>query len=127
MYARTAHDRWTTASNGALALVQAEGLPVSDLTDAHLEHFYFAGSDASPTARVGLEIYGTDALLRSLVVSAEARTKGTRSALVLHAGDYASAHHVRAIYIDASIAGMRRRRSNRHGSLPAFARRVQRS
>jgi amino-acid N-acetyltransferase len=88
----------------ALALLQAEGLPVSDLTDSHLEHFFFVGSDGSPSALVGLEIYGTDALLRSLVVSAEARSKGTGSALVRHAEGYASAHHAHAIYLLTTTA-----------------------
>jgi amino-acid N-acetyltransferase len=96
--------RGRPAQSSALALLQAEGLPASDLTEAHLEHFFFVGSDGSPTALVGLEIYGTEALLRSLVVSAEARTKGTGSALVLHAEGYASAHHVRAIYLLTTTA-----------------------
>jgi amino-acid N-acetyltransferase len=63
-----------------VALLEAEGLPVSDLTDSHLQHFFFTGAADSPTALVGLEIYGIDALLRSLVVSADARTQGTGSA-----------------------------------------------
>jgi hypothetical protein len=44
----------------AVALLQAQGLPVSDITDEHLEHFFFIGSDGSPTGLVGVEIYGTD-------------------------------------------------------------------
>ena len=50
----------------AVALLQAQELPVSDITDEHLEPFFFVGSDGSPTGLVGLEIYGADALLRSL-------------------------------------------------------------
>jgi hypothetical protein len=38
-------------------------LPDSDITDEHLEHFFFVGSDGSPIGLVGLELYGTDALL----------------------------------------------------------------
>jgi len=53
-----------------VALLEAEGLPTSDLTEAHLEHFFFTGTDGAPSALVGLEIYGNAALLRSLVVSA---------------------------------------------------------
>jgi len=87
-----------------VALLEADGLPVSDLTDAHLEHFFFTGADGSPTALAGLEIYGIDALLRSLVVSANARTKGTGSALVLHAEEYAASRRVRAIYLLTTTA-----------------------
>jgi hypothetical protein len=63
-----------------LALLEAEGLPASDLTVFHLENFFFIGTDGAPSALVGLEIYGEAALLRSLVVSAAARTQGLGSA-----------------------------------------------
>jgi amino-acid N-acetyltransferase len=82
-----------------MALLEAEGLPASDLTEAHLEHFFFTGTDGAPSALVGLEIFGDAALLRSLVVSAAARTQGLGSALVLHAEEYAAAHRVRSLYL----------------------------
>jgi amino-acid N-acetyltransferase len=87
-----------------VALLEAEGLPASDLTEAHLEHFFFTGSDGAPSALVGLEIYGEAALLRSLVVSAAARTQGLGSALVLHAEEYAAARQVRALYLLTNTA-----------------------
>jgi len=43
-----------------VALLQAQGLPVSDITDEHLEHFFFIGSDGSPTGLVGLEFGARD-------------------------------------------------------------------
>lgn len=86
------------------ALLEAEGLPASDLTEAHLQHFFFTGTDGAPSALVGLEIYGRDALLRSLVVSAVARTRGVGSALVLHAEQYAAARQVRALYLLTTTA-----------------------
>lgn len=88
----------------AVALLQAAGLPTSDLTDTHLEHFFFAGTDATPAALIGLEIYRTDALLRSLVVTAPLRTQGWGSALVAHAEDYASARRVGSIYLLTTTA-----------------------
>lgn len=90
--------------SAAVALLAAEGLPVQDLTDEHLEHFFYAGPDESPTGLVGLEMYGADALLRSLVVGADARAKGLGSALVRHAEDYASAHRVQAVYLLTATA-----------------------
>jgi amino-acid N-acetyltransferase len=90
--------------SAAVALLQAEGLPASDLTDAQLEHFFFSGSDGSPTALVGLEIYGSDALLRSLVVSAKGRTRGTGSALVRHAESYSASRNVQTIYLLTTTA-----------------------
>ena len=88
----------------AVALLQAQGLPVSDITDEHLEHFFFIGSAGSPTGLVGLEIYGTDALLRSLVVGDNARRKGLGSELVQHAEQYAASKSVRSIYLLTTTA-----------------------
>ncbi len=87
-----------------VALLEAEGLPASDLTESHLEHFFFTGSDGAPSALVGLEIFGEAALLRSLVVSADARTQGLGSALVQHAEEYAAARQVRSIYLLTTTA-----------------------
>src|SRR5271170_2681957 len=88
----------------AVALLQAQGLPVSDITDEHLEHFFFVGSDGSPTGLVGLELYGTDALLRSLVVGENARGKGVGSTLVEHAEQYAATMRVRSLYLLTTTA-----------------------
>jgi amino-acid N-acetyltransferase len=88
----------------AVALLQAQGLPVSDITDEHLEHFFFLGSDGSPTGLVGLEIYGSDALLRSLVVGENARGRGLGSALTNHAEQYAASKSVRSIYLLTATA-----------------------
>ena len=87
-----------------VALLEAEGLPTSDLTESHLQHFFFTGGDGAPDALVGLEIYGQDALLRSLVVSTAARTLGLGSALVLHAERYAAARGVGALYLLTTTA-----------------------
>jgi amino-acid N-acetyltransferase len=88
----------------AVALLQEQELPVWDITDEHLEHFFFVGADGSPTGLVGLEIYGADALLRSLVVAANARNKGLGSALVEHAEQYAGSKSVRSIYLLTTTA-----------------------
>ncbi|MHB8478225.1 MAG: arsenic resistance N-acetyltransferase ArsN2 [Steroidobacteraceae bacterium] len=90
--------------SAAVALLQAQGLPISDVTDEHLEHFFFMGSDVSPSGLVGLEIYGTDALLRSLAVRETARRKGFGSALIARAEQYASSKSVRSIYLLTTTA-----------------------
>lgn len=91
--------------SSVVSLLDAEGLPTSDLTESHLQHFFFVGEESAPDALVGLEIYGQVALLRSLVVSAAARTQGLGSALVLHAESYAAAHNVRSLYLLTTTAG----------------------
>ena len=88
----------------AVALLQAQGLPVSDIADEHLEHFFFIGSEGSPTGLVGVEIYGTDALLRSLVVADTARTQGIGTSLVQHAEDYAASRRVAAMFLLTTTA-----------------------
>jgi amino-acid N-acetyltransferase len=90
--------------SGVVALLEAEGLPASDLTEAHLDHFFFTGADDAPGALVGLEIYGDAALLRSLAVSATARGQGVGSALVLHAEHYAAARGVRCLWLLTTTA-----------------------
>jgi amino-acid N-acetyltransferase len=88
----------------AVGLLEAQGLPISDITDEHLEHFFYIGSDGSPTGLVGVEMYGTDALLRSLVVADTARTQGIGASLVRHAEDYAASHSVAAMYLLTTTA-----------------------
>jgi amino-acid N-acetyltransferase len=87
-----------------VALLQAQGLPASDITDEHLEHFFFMGSAGSAAGLVGVEIYGADALLRSLVVAEAARDQGLGSALVQHAEDYAASCSVGAMYLLTTTA-----------------------
>ena len=88
----------------AVTLLEAQGLPFSDITPEHLELFLYAGSEASPTGMVGVEIYGTVGLLRSLVVADDARTQGLGSALVQQAESYAAARQLSALYLLTTTA-----------------------
>jgi amino-acid N-acetyltransferase len=89
---------------GAVALLQSAGLPVSDLTAAHLSNFYYSGSVAEPDGIIGLELYGTQALLRSLVVASGARSTGLGSALLEHAETQARMAGVQSIYLLTTTA-----------------------
>jgi amino-acid N-acetyltransferase len=89
---------------GVVKLLQSAALPTSDLTDAHLEHFYFCGSRAAPTALVGFELCGADALLRSLVVAPDQRDHGIGKSLVSHVEAEARARGVQAIYLLTTTA-----------------------
>lgn len=82
-----------------VALLESAGLPACDLGPEHLEHFLYCGAAEAPTGLIGLEMYGADALLRSLVVTPAAREFGLGSALVVHAESYASSQGVRAMYL----------------------------
>lgn len=95
----------------AVALLDAAALPSSDLTDGHMEHFFFCGSADLPTALVGLELHGASALLRSLVVHPDVRLTGIGKMLVEHAETQARARGVRAMYLlTTTAAGFFQRR-----------------
>jgi len=89
---------------GAVRLLESAGLPASDLTDAHMDHFFYSGSADAPHAIVGVQLCGPDALLRSLVVSRELRAQGLGRRLVTHAEAYARACGARDIYLLRSTA-----------------------
>lgn len=87
-----------------VALLEAAQLPCVDLSDAHLEHFFLAGASQNPSGTIGLELFGRDALLRSLVVAERARNAGLGEALVRHAEQYAEALGVERIYLLTTTA-----------------------
>jgi amino-acid N-acetyltransferase len=80
------------------------GLPYSDLTDAHLEHFFGCGSISAPEGIVGLELYESVALLRSLAVSSKCRGRGCGTALVAQAELFAQSQGAEEIYLLTSTA-----------------------
>lgn len=90
---------------GAVALLERGGLPSCDLSEAHLAHFFHSGPPAQPDGLIGLELYGSHALLRSLVVAPERRSSGLGSALVDYAEAYASRVGVRSIFLLTTTAG----------------------
>lgn len=101
----TANDvRATPSLHAAVALLEAAGLPSSDLTETRLEHFLYCGSRDAPSGLVGLELYQRDALLRSLAVAPLAQHAGLGSALVQHAEHYASERGVRSLYLLTTTA-----------------------
>lgn len=88
----------------ALRLLMSAELPTSDLTEAHMRHFFYIGSPTSLAGLVGVEFHGPDALLRSLVVAPEYRARGTGARLVERAETYARAHGAVAVYILTTTA-----------------------
>ena len=88
----------------AKQLLESVALPSSDLTEQHLEHFLYCGSAYGLAGLVGLEIYGPNALLRSLAVAPSARSAGLCSALLGHAEAYARAQNVRDLYLLTTTA-----------------------
>jgi amino-acid N-acetyltransferase len=88
----------------AVALLEAAGLPVADLTDAHMRHFFYCGPTSALTGLVGVEFRGEDALLRSLAVLPDRRSTGLGAALVDHAEGHARSRGARSLFLLTTTA-----------------------
>jgi amino-acid N-acetyltransferase len=87
-----------------LGLLESAGLPTSDLTDAHMADFFHVGPAGAPFGIVGVQLYGSDALLRSLVVIASHRKQGLGQRLVEHAEQHAHRCGARTVYLLTTTA-----------------------
>ena len=85
-------------------MLESAGLPASDISEQQLTEFFYIGAADGPDAMVGLEIYGPDALLRSLVVSPALRERGVGTILVAKAESYAREQGVRTLYLLTTTA-----------------------
>lgn len=73
----TANDR-----SAIVALLTAEALPVDDLDAEKISSFLVAEDGADLLGLIGVELYGTVGLLRSLVITRSARRLGLGGKLV---------------------------------------------
>lgn len=85
-------------------LLESASLPTSDLSDDDMRDFFFAGPATAPVGIVGLQFYGSDALLRSLVVSTAHRARGLGHRLVEHAEHHAREHGATTVYLLTTTA-----------------------
>jgi len=85
-------------------LLERAELPTSDLTDAHMADFFYAGAASSPIGIVGMQFYGSDALLRSFVVDTAHRAKGLGTRLIRHAEQHACGRGTAMIYLLTTTA-----------------------
>lgn len=87
-----------------MRLLESADLPTVDLTDRHMQRFFYCGPADEPTALVGVELYGANALLRSLVVQPSHRSRGLGAALVRHAEDFARKNGSASMYLLTTTA-----------------------
>jgi len=85
-------------------LLESASLPTSDLADEHMQNFFYAGPAAAPAGIVGLQFFGADALLRSLVVTPPNRAHGLGQRLVEHAEQYARERGAATVYLLTTTA-----------------------
>ena len=89
---------------GVKRLLKASQLNSSDLTPEHLRHFFGLGTKEEPEGIVGLEVFNTVALLRSLAVVSSRREAGLGSKLLAHAEDYARNLGITSLYLLTNTA-----------------------
>ena len=87
-----------------VALLGAAELPVEDLNAARLDAFVVAAEGEICVGVVGLEIHQSDALLRSLAVEPQYRSRGLGARLVHAIETEARARGVAALYLLTTTA-----------------------
>lgn len=85
-------------------LLEEAGLPTSDLRDNPDVRFLVTVDDDRISGCVGIELYGSLALIRSLAVDTGLRTRGVGSSLLHAAERVARDHGVRHAYLLTSTA-----------------------
>ena len=85
-------------------LLSTLDLPHSDLTESHLDHFLVCRDGNDLVGVVGLEVYGTVALLRSLAVRPAYRNRGVGTRLTERIEGYADQNGVDEIYLLTTTA-----------------------
>jgi amino-acid N-acetyltransferase len=81
------------------ALVRACGLHADDITEPMLRHFVVARKGGRIVGVVGLEVFGTDALLRSLAVEEKSRRQGVAGMLLKAVQRYARSQKITMLYL----------------------------
>lgn len=84
-------------------LLTQSQLPLAGVAD-HLSHFLLAFADESLLGCAGLEVYGPDALLRSVAVQAAEQSKGVGHALVERLRQQAEADGIRHLFLLTTTA-----------------------
>ena len=85
-------------------LLEGASLPTSDLSGSDMKDFFYAGPATAPVGVIGLQFFGSNALLRSLVVAASQRRRGLGQALVEHAEQHARERGAATVYLLTTTA-----------------------
>lgn len=85
-------------------MLASSNLPTDDLRDTLVLQLFGCKSASDFSGIVGLELYGSNAMLRSLAVADSQRGHGLGAALVLYAEQYAREHGVDTVYLLTNTA-----------------------
>lgn len=84
-------------------LLQSENLPVVDLSP-DLAHFFIARDNGQPIGLIGLDPYGANGLLRSMIVLPDYRNKGLAGELIAKLESHARNLGIRQLYLITNTA-----------------------
>ncbi len=85
-------------------LLAACGLPTSDIAPSNSMLFFTHHAGGKLVGVIGLEVYDTVALLRSLAVTPAQRKNGLGKSLVKFAEEYAADHGIESLYLLTTTA-----------------------
>jgi len=80
-------------------LLEAHNLPTEDLLEVNLLHFFGCGEKTNPKGVIGLEVHGSDGLLRSLAVDSEVQGQGCASSLYNQLEKHSKSMGIKALYL----------------------------
>lgn len=80
-------------------LLGQNDLPIDDIDELDMQHFFGCVSSESLIGVVGIECFGTDGLVRSLSVSASAQGQGLATALLGHLENHAASIGVTHLFL----------------------------
>ncbi|MEI6638874.1 MAG: arsenic resistance N-acetyltransferase ArsN2 [Chlorobiaceae bacterium] len=89
-----------------LSLLAESGLPVSDISHDHCPLFFGIQSDFCLKAVIGLELFGSVGLIRSLAVSKDCRGQRVGRQLVDFAAYYAAERGVETVFLLTTTAAV---------------------
>lgn len=87
-----------------LRLLEQNNLPSNDLSELDLSHFYGCSVKGESQGIIGLEVFGTDGLLRSFAVSENAQGKGCGAALLSELEQYSRKIGIENLYLLTNTA-----------------------
>jgi amino-acid N-acetyltransferase len=90
--------------NEIVSLLAENDLPVSDISPSHPPRFFGVRVDATLAAVVGLDLFGSVGLLRSLAVSPAYRGRGMARELVVFVERFAASHGVETLFLLTTTA-----------------------
>jgi len=85
-------------------LLSSCGLPHEDITTGHLRHFWVLKKQNQIIGVVGLEVFASSALLRSLAIDPDYRNEGLGSQLTRDAEKYARSLNLQKLYLLTTTA-----------------------